>query len=200
MKTKKYKKQIYWFLLIILIFLAILFFFSRNRQQQQSPNNPVANRAQMNRNNCLSDDCLLVNDLEYPVGELTPEVKDALNRAIEDEYKAMSTYQKIIEKFGMIRPFSMVENAEEQHIASLKGIFDKYGITVPANNWVNKITIPTTLTQACQTGVEAETANIKLYKEELLPLVKDYEDITIIFTNLMEASEQKHLPAFQRCQ
>lgn len=199
MKTKKDKKQIYWYLLIILIFLAILFFFSRNRQQQQSPNNSVANRAQMNRNNCLSDDCLLVNDLEYPVGELTPEVKDALNRAIEDEYKAMSTYQKVIGKFGMIRPFSMIENAEEQHIASLKGIFDKYGITVPVNNWVNKITIPTTLTQACQAGVEAETANIKLYKEELLPLVKDYEDIIIIFTNLMEASEQKHLDAFQKC-
>ena len=198
MKTKKDKKQIYWSLLIILIFIAILFFFSRNKQQPSS-NNPAVNRAQMNRNNCLSDDCLLVNDLEYPVGNLTSEVKDVLNRAIEDEYKAMSTYQKVIEKFGMIRPFSMIENAEEQHISSLKGVFDKYGVTVPTNNWADKITSPTTLTQACQTGVEAETANIKLYKEELLPLVKNYEDITIIFTNLMEASEQKHLAAFEKC-
>jgi len=198
MATKKNKKQMYLYLLIILAILAIIFYFSRNRQLSSS-NNPISNKAQMNRNNCLSDDCLFVDDLEYPVGDLTQEAKNALVKAIDDEYKAVSTYQKIIEKFGMVRPFPMIENAEEQHIASLKAVFDKYGLTIPENNWMEKINIPNTFKQACQTGVDTEISNAKLYREELLPVVKDYEDITIVFTNLMEASEQKHLTAFEKC-
>jgi len=198
MTIKKNKKQTYLYLLIMLAILAIIFYFSRNRQQSPS-NNPVTNRVQMNRNNCLSDDCLLVDDLEYPVGDLTQEAKNALVKAIDDEYKAMSTYQKIIEKFGMVRPFPMIENAEEQHIASLKAIFDKYGLTVPENNWIGKINVPNTLKQACQVGMDAEISNTKLYREELLPVVKDYQDVTFVFTNLMEASEQKHLVAFEKC-
>lgn len=154
---------------------------------------------QPNRDNCLADDCLLVDNLEYPAGELSSEAKEALNEAINDEYKALSTYEAVIAKLGAVRPFSMIKGAEEQHIASLKAIYDKYGLTVPSNNWTNKITAPATLKEACQTGVEAEIANAKLYKDELLPKVKDYEDILAVFTNLMNASEEKHLTAFEKC-
>ena len=154
---------------------------------------------QPNRGNCLSDDCLLVDNLEYPVAELSTGAKEALNEAIIDEYKALSTYEAVIAKLGAVRPFSMIKGAEEQHIASLKAIYDKYGLAVPANTWTNKISSPATLKEACQTGVEAEIANAKLYRDELLPEVADYEDITAVFTNLMNASEQKHLAAFEKC-
>jgi hypothetical protein len=93
----------------------------------------------------------------------------------------------------------MIKGAEEQHIASLKAIYDKYGLTVPQNNWSGQINSPETLTEACQLGVDAEIANAALYQEKLLPAVKDYEDITLVFENLSSASEQKHLPAFDRC-
>ena len=56
-----------------------------------------------------------------------------------------------------------------------------------------------TLTAACQTGVDAEIANADLYKNILLPIVTNYPDITAVFTNLMNASEEKHLPAFEKC-
>jgi hypothetical protein len=151
------------------------------------------------KENCLSDDCLSVNDLEYPISGISEDAKNALNRAIDDEYKAFSVYEKTIEKFGMVRPFSMIIRAEESHISSLKALFDKYGLEIPKNNWTGKIIPENTLREACQTGVEAEIANAKLYKEELLPLVVDYEDITIVFTNLMDASQQKHLVAFEKC-
>ncbi len=154
---------------------------------------------QQNRNNCISDDCLLVNDLEYPAGELSEEVQSALETAINDEYKALSTYEAVIAKFGMVRPFSMIKSAEEQHIASLKAIFYKYDLRVPENTWATKVTAPNTLKEACQTGVDAEISNASLYKDKLLPTVKEYEDITIVFTNLMNASQEKHLPAFERC-
>lgn len=154
---------------------------------------------QASKANCLADECLLVDSLEYPAGELSTDAKQALNEAIYDEYKALSTYVAIIAKLGTVRPFSMIKGAEEQHIASLKAVFDKYGLSVPNNTWLNKITVPNTLKEACQAGVEAEIANARLYKETLLPKVSEYEDITTVFTSLMNASEQKHLVAFDKC-
>jgi len=183
------KKSLYWILLII---FGLVFYF--NRDKQVSPNIP-----EVNKQNCLADDCLLVDNLDYPVDELPQSVKEALGEAINDEYKALATYEAVILKFGTIRPFSMIKGAEEQHISSLKAIYDKYGLVAPQNTLSGKITAPATLKEACQTGVEAEIANAKLYKEELLPAVKNYEDITAVFINLMNASEQKHLVAFEKC-
>lgn len=152
-----------------------------------------------NRGNCLADDCLAVSDLEYPVGELTDEVKAALDEAINDEYKAMSTYQAVMDKFGEKRPFAMIIGAELQHIASLTAIYQKYGLAAPENSWEGKAAAPATFQEACQTGVDAEIANAALYKDKLIPAVSGYTDITQVFTNLMNASETKHLPAFERC-
>lgn len=154
--------------------------------------------SQPNKDNCLADDCLLVEDLEYPVGELSSQVQEALDKAIEDEYKALATYEAVVAKFGTARPFSMIIGAEEQHIASLKAIYDKYGLEAPSSATGN-VSVPATLQEACQVGVGAEIANAALYEEELLPAVKEYEDITLVFENLMNASLEKHLPAFENC-
>ena len=182
-----------------------------NQGQQQLQNNNQVTRfnygngigqsqnKQPNRGNCLADDCLLVDNVEYPVGELSKEVQTALDEAINDEYKALSTYNSIIAKFGTTRPFSMIKGAEEQHIASLKAIYDKYGLEVPVNDWASKVSTPATLQEACQVGVDAEIANATLYRDELLPAVTEYEDITLVFENLMNASQEKHLPAFDKC-
>jgi len=154
---------------------------------------------QPDKGNCLGDDCLLVENLEFPVRELSAEAQQALDEAINDEYKALSTYEAVIAKLGTVRPFSMIKGAEEQHIASLKAIYDKYGLTIPKNTWPSKVSAPTTLVEACQIGVDAEIANAALYKDKLLPKVEAYEDIVTVFTNLMNASEQMHLPAFEKC-
>ncbi len=162
-------------------------------------NQETKNQIVATRTNCLADDCLAIEDLKYPVSELSSEAKVALEKAIDDEYKALSVYESVIKKFGSVRPFSMIKGAEEQHIASLKNLFDKYGLKAPANTWTNKISIPATLQESCQIGVDAEIANAALYNNELLPAVTSYEDITLVFTNLMNASQQKHLQAFERC-
>ena len=150
------------------------------------------------KGNCLSDECLAINNIEYPVSDLSEEVIESLNKAIDDEYKAFSTYEAVISKFGNIRPFIMIIRAEEQHISSLKAIFDKYGVTIPENPYAN-LAIPETISMACSVGVQAEIDNAALYKNELLPSVESYEDITRVFVNLMNASQEKHLPAFEKC-
>lgn len=194
MKLKNGKNNKLIYLSLALIVLAVLLITIKPINNRQTTNqNPV------NRQNCLADDCLLVDNLDYPVGELPQSVRDALDEAINDEYKALATYEAVISKLGTIRPFSMIKGAEEQHIASLKAIYDKYGLVAPQNTLSGKVTAPATLKEACQTGVEAEIANASLYRDKLLPAVKGYEDIVGVFTNLMNASQEKHLNAFERC-
>lgn len=153
----------------------------------------------VDRGNCVSDECLYVDGLDYPAGELTDAAKSALRSALDDEYKALATYEAVMAKVGSVRPFVMIARAEEQHISSLKALFDKYGIEIPSNPYMGKVSVPGTLSASCQAGVDAEIANASLYKDKLLPAVKDYADITGVFTNLMNASQERHLPAFDRC-
>ena len=35
----------------------------------------------------------------------------------------------------------MIIRAEEQHISSLKSLFDKYGLEIPKDNWTNKVSV-----------------------------------------------------------
>lgn len=182
--------------LLIIFTLSLVitsYLYITNKVRNIEPN------SQINSKNCLADDCLLVDNLEYPAGVLSDIAKIALEKAIIDEYAAYSTYDAVIKKFGNVRPFSMIINAEDQHIAWLKSIYDKYAIDVPANKILGTIKAPTTLQEACQIGVDAEITNGKLYSDELIPMVEDYEDITSVFHNLMDASLQKHLPAFEKC-
>lgn len=153
----------------------------------------------VDRGNCIADECLLVDGLEYPVGTLPESAKSAVLSALDDEYKARATYEAVMSKLGRIRPFVMISRAETQHISSLAAILDKYGIDTPADPWIGKVSVPDTLAESCQAGVAAEIANASLYRDDLLPKVKEYEDIVGVFTSLMDASQEQHLSAFQSC-
>lgn len=187
---------------IALIAGALL--FANNMSSQNKVNDEVAVEEvvepveEATVENCVSEDCLDVEDLEYPAGQLPPTVLESLNKAIDDEYKAHATYEAVINKLGSIRPFSMIIRAEEQHISSLKALYDKYGIPVPADPYTN-VEVAATKAENCAVGVQAEIDNAALYREELLPAVADYPDITSVFTRLMNASQDNHLPAFSKC-
>jgi hypothetical protein len=89
--------------------------------------------------------------------------------------------------------------AEENHIAALVTLFDRYDLDVPANEWPGNVPTFDSLAAACLAGVQAEIDNGALY-DELFSMVKaDNPDIIQVFTSLQQASEMKHLPAFERC-
>jgi hypothetical protein len=117
--------------------------------------------------------------------------------ALDDEYKAWSVYEQVIADFGAVRPFTSIQKAEENHIAALVTLFDRYGLEVPANEWVDSAPSFDTLTEACEAGVQAEIYNAELYAQ-LLDMV-DNPDVVRVFTSLQRASESMHLPAFERC-
>lgn len=134
-----------------------------------------------------------------PVGELPADVIVALNEAIMDEYLAHAVYDAVLDELGSARPFSRIIFAEESHISLLEYLYDKYDVPIPKDTLLGNVEIENTLADNCQIGVEAEIANVALYRDHLLPVVSSYPDITDTFTRLMNASQEKHLPAFERC-
>jgi hypothetical protein len=120
-----------------------------------------------------------------------------LTEALEDEYKSRSTYRKVIEKFGVVRPFVNIVEAEERHVGALLALFGKYRITPPDDRWPERVTVPDTLEEACRNAVEDEKTNRVMY-DRLLAGTSE-SDIRHVLENLQSASCDRHIPVFERC-
>ena len=121
----------------------------------------------------------------------------ALTEALEDEYKARATYNKVIETFGPIRPFINIVEAEGRHAAALLRQFERLGLQPPGDEWAGRIEAPSSIAAACEAAVAAEIANAAMY-DRLLAVVDD-PAVRNVLLNLQDASQNRHLPAFRRC-
>jgi hypothetical protein len=121
----------------------------------------------------------------------------ALSEALDDEYRAWAIYDQVIRDFGAVRPFINIRDAEARHIAALIALFECYGLRVPENTWPGRVPRYATLTEACAAGVIGEAENGQLYERLLSSTSRP--DILSVLRRLREASQQRHLPAFQRC-
>jgi hypothetical protein len=89
------------------------------------------------------------------------------------------------------------EEAEQRHIESLRTLYEKYDVPLPASHNPDQVDIPDSLLKACQLGVDAEIENITLY--DRLIEATDLPDVVEVLKRLQAASRDNHLPAFQRC-
>jgi rubrerythrin len=121
---------------------------------------------------------------------------DALNQAIQHEFKAEAAYAAAIQKFGNVAPFANIMSAEERHSAAIARVLKLYQQPTPTSA-VSKAQVPTTLKAACSAGVLSEQATIAMY-QILLKKVKNAQ-VKEVFTKNSQASLTKHLPAFQKC-
>lgn len=55
---------------------------------------------------------------------------EALRDALDDEYKARATYQSVIDKFGPVRPFVNIIEAEERHASALLRLFERLALNL----------------------------------------------------------------------
>jgi rubrerythrin len=125
-------------------------------------------------------------------------IRRVLSAAIDDEYKARATYRKVLETFGEARPFDRIVESEGRHIEALLGLFAKYGIPAPPDPWLGAVPAPPSLADACAEAVAAEIENASLY-EGLLRDAAGFPDVQHVLERLQDASQTRHLPAFQRC-
>jgi rubrerythrin len=131
------------------------------------------------------------------MSESRTALRQALAEALDDEYKAMATYEAVIAAFGPVRPFVNIVEAERRHADALLQLHETYDIEPQPNRWRGTITPPATLVEACAAGVAAEIENAELY-DRLMAMV-DLPDVLRVFTALRDASQQRHLDAFRRC-
>jgi hypothetical protein len=118
--------------------------------------------------------------------------------ASDGEYAAYATYAAIIEAYGDVNPFVNIMASEAKHIDALKTILDRYDVPYPTENpYLGEIDLPGSLAEAAQAGVDAEIANVALYERQL-STASSYPDIVEVFVSLQTASQENHLPAFER--
>jgi len=134
---------------------------------------------------------------------LPDQVVDAILVALDDEYHAEATYEAILARFGQVRPFCNIVEAERRHAAALIGVMASYGLPAAPNPYLTGEKrldpVPATLTDACETAVATELSNVALYDDRLLPAASGYRDVETVFRRLRDASADRHLPAFRRC-
>ncbi len=128
---------------------------------------------------------------------LSATTASALNSAINDEYKARAFYDAVIDKFGPIRPFVPIRDAETRHVEALVGLYNVYSLSAPSDPHAGQLEAPDSVQEACQMAVTAEIDNAALYDEILSGVTE--EDVIMVFERLQAASLDNHLPAFERC-
>jgi hypothetical protein len=128
---------------------------------------------------------------------LHPEEVIALLEALDGEHKAHATYNQVITDFGEVRPFVNIVESEGRHIDALTELMQRYEVPVPTNPWPGKVPRYETVAHACAHAVHAEIENAALY--DRLLATTDRPDIRGVLRSLQDASQQCHLPAFQRC-
>ena len=135
-------------------------------------------------------------DAHEPSGTLTDREIEDLLMALDDEYKARATYRQVLADFGEVRPFSNIVEAEQRHIDALLVLFERYGIEVPDDPWPGQAPRFSSIEDACQAGVQDEIDNAALYDRLLAGTER--EDLLATYRNLQRASQENHLPAFER--
>lgn len=116
----------------------------------------------------------------------------------EGEYAAYAIYAAILEEYGEVKPFSKIIASAAKHIDELKHILDQYEILYPVENpYLGGIQAPESLASAAQAAVNAKIAEGTRYERQL-EILANYSYILEEFVSFQTASQEKHLPAFQR--
>ncbi len=188
-------------LLPILLFSIFIFTAcgQRNAGSQNTTIEKVSSASTpVNKTDQVGTECKICDlDLENYKGELKKEEIDGLLLALNDEYMAIATYSQINKDLNDPRPFINIKQAEEQHENRLKSLFETYKLPVPENKWIDNVPMFESVSDACKAGVEVEIANRDLYTR--LFKSTEREDILMVYKALQRASEENHLPAFERC-
>ena len=63
--------------------------------------------------------------------ELSESDIRVLHEALDDEYRAWTTYAQVVSDFGDVAPFINIREAEARHIGALRALFLRYNLPIP---------------------------------------------------------------------
>jgi rubrerythrin len=128
--------------------------------------------------------------------ELDAVTVDALHAALLDEYAMMSYYRRAAQRFGPVRPFVHLLQAERRHAQALVHIFERGRVIPPRPAEADEIAVPDELIAAIEQALQRERANADLYTK--LRAEVSEESVRVVFDRLRTASEQRHVQGLQR--
>jgi hypothetical protein len=133
------------------------------------------------------------------VGPDPADIREMLERALQEEYKAEMLYRSVLDDYAGASPFVAIAESEARHAEALLQLFARRDLAAPPGAWAPAAFAPFgTLASACAAGVVAEQEDAAFYVPYLqrsdLPL-----DVRNVFANLQAASLENHLPAFESC-
>ena len=139
---------------------------------------------------------------QYPVSNLTEELKEWLYNQYGEEKMARDVYLYAYEKYGT-PIFKNIANSEQRHMNAIKALLDRYDITPPTDYAKDtelaeqlKAKVDEGLEQALNVGVTIEEVDIK----DIAKLVKqaydaNAQDLVAVYTNIAGGS-YNHLRGF----
>jgi hypothetical protein len=144
----------------------------------------------------------IVND--YPEYELTEDQIADLEFIYEEEKLARDLYARLDEEWNL-PAFDNISQSEEQHIAALEALFDKYDLETPdsASGEYNNTELAEAYEEFLEKGLESEEAALELGRELEEKDIEDLEefmrdatpDFEAVYSNLKDGSEN-HLESF----
>lgn len=128
---------------------------------------------------------------------LMPREVEALQCALDLAYQGWAGCDQVIRRHGEVRPFSRIRDAERRRIQQFWRLFISHGLPIPKNPWVGQIPSAESLPEACADALERERARLRRCGQLLAGA--DQEELRCALHELAEASETRHLPAYERC-
>ena len=113
----------------------------------------------------------------------------------DGEYAALASYQSVLDEYGQVEPYATIMAAEGRHADALIRQLERFGVEIPENPYLGKISAPADLETAAEAWAEGEILNVEMYDE----LIADAqsEQVIKVLNNLRSASLDSHLPAFE---
>jgi hypothetical protein len=120
-----------------------------------------------------------------------------VGRALDDERHAENRYGAAVEELGRSAPLARLGRAEGRHSAALETLLSRHGAAIPARRASDAPPAFGSLSNACREGERIERENVALYDDLLRGSLPD--DVRCVFQHLRSASQERHLPALERC-
>jgi hypothetical protein len=124
-------------------------------------------------------------------------LQEVLDSVLDLEYRALAFYERALQDFGPVRPFSHAAQAEEWHVRALMRLYAAHSLPVPPDRSRERMPPHASVREACSEAVLGERAAGRYYERVLdgdLPA-----DVRAVLQSLARSSLERHAVAFERC-
>jgi len=129
--------------------------------------------------------------LTLPMERITPDSMtiSAMVKAINFEYQLRGFYDAVIQKFGLILPFTNIYRLQNKHIEMWKTLFVLYDLITPEDHFLGKEKAPENLKLAVDMAIEKQTEKQVMY-DQFLGFVTE-KDLIAAFTKCRDVSQYR---------